>query len=161
MVYGERDYQRREEYILRRVRARRQRIPFGAGQWLACRGYVRDIARAVRLALEQDVARGAALNLGDDRTFSVRMWSLMILEAAGSDAELVRVPDGALPPDLEETGTLSQHVIASSRRAQELLGWRPSDPSESLHASVAWHLANPPDNPDPDFSADDRALSQV
>ena len=158
MVYGERDYQRREEYILRRVRAGRKRIPFGAGQWLACRGYVRDIARGIRLALEKDVARGQPLNLCDDRTFSVRMWSLMILEAAGSDASLVRVPDETLPADLQETGTLSQHVIASSRRAQEVLGWRPSDAARSLHTSVAWHLAHPPENPDGDFSADDRAL---
>ncbi|HLZ95327.1 MAG TPA: NAD-dependent epimerase/dehydratase family protein [Candidatus Dormibacteraeota bacterium] len=161
MVYGEHDYQRREEYILRRVRARRARIPFGSGQWLTCRGYVRDLARGIRLALEKDVARGAALNLGDDRTYSVRMWSRMILDAAGSDAELVRVSDGVLPPDLEETGTLSQHVIASSRRAQQLLGWTPSNPEDSLRTSVAWHLAHPPENPDPDFSADDRALAEA
>jgi len=45
MVYGPRDYQLREEFILRRVRAGRPRIPFGAGTWLACRGYVGDIAR--------------------------------------------------------------------------------------------------------------------
>ena len=161
MVYGERDYQRREEYILRRVRAGRRRIPFGAGQWLTCRGYVRDIARAIRLALEKDVARGAALNLGDDRTYSVRLWSLMILAAARSEAELVPVADNALPPDLEETGTLSQHVIASSRRAQQLLGWTPSNPEDSLRTSVDWHLAHPPDNPDSDFSPDDRALATV
>ena len=158
MVYGERDYQRREEYILRRVRAGRKRIPFGAGQWLACRGYVRGIARGIRLALEKDVARGEPLNLCDDRTFSVLMWSRMILDAAASDAELVRVPDESLPTDLQETGTPSQHVIASSRRAQQVLGWKPSDPVESLRTSVTWHLTHPPENPDPDFSADDRAL---
>ena len=44
-VIGPSDYQRREEFILRRVRAGRRRIPFGAGMWLACRGDVRDIAR--------------------------------------------------------------------------------------------------------------------
>jgi len=37
MVYGEHDYQLREEYIWRRVRAGRSRIPFGAGMWLPCR----------------------------------------------------------------------------------------------------------------------------
>jgi UDP-glucose 4-epimerase len=57
MVYGERDYQRREEFILRRVRAGRTRIPVGAGMWLACRGYVRDLARGARLALESSTAR--------------------------------------------------------------------------------------------------------
>jgi UDP-glucose 4-epimerase len=159
MVYGERDYQRREEYILRRVRAGRTRIPVGAGKWLACRGYVRDLARGIRLTLEADVARGEALNLGEDRTYSVGLWSRMILDAAGSDAELVRVLDDALPPDLEETGSLSQHVLATARKAKSLLGWSTTDPSECLRASVAWHLANPPEQPDPDFSPDDRALA--
>src|SRR4051812_36228385 len=49
MVHGERDRQRREEFILRRVRAGRRRIPFGAGTWLTCRAYAGEIARAVRL----------------------------------------------------------------------------------------------------------------
>jgi nucleoside-diphosphate-sugar epimerase len=161
MVYGERDYQRREEYILRRVRAGRARIPMGAGKWLACRGYVRDLARGIRLTLESDAARGEAMNLCEDRTHSVGMWSRMILEAAGSKAELVRVADEVLPPDLEETGTLSQHVLASAQKAKRLLGWSTTDPAECLRASVTWHLANPPEQPDPDFSLDDRALATV
>ena len=33
MVYGEGDVQRREEFILRRVRAGRRRIPIGEGAW--------------------------------------------------------------------------------------------------------------------------------
>jgi len=159
MVYGERDYQRREEFILRRVRAGRTRIPVGDGKWLACRGYVRDLARGIRLALESGVAKGEALNLCEDRTYSVGMWSRMILEAAGSDAELVRVADDALPPDLQETGSLSQHILATSLKARTLLGWSTTDPAECLRASVAWHLANPPEQPDPDFSPDEAALA--
>jgi len=161
MVYGERDYQRREEYILRRVRAGRKRIPFGAGTWLPSRGYVRDIARGIRLALESSAAAGEALNLCEDRTHSVGLWSRMILEAAGSDADLVRVADAALPADLEETGSLAQHVLATSRKARSLLGWSTTDPAECLRASVTWHLANPPDQPDLDFSADEAALATV
>jgi nucleoside-diphosphate-sugar epimerase len=159
MVYGERDYQRREEFILRRVRAGRTRIPFGAGTWLTCRGYVRDIARGIRLALETNAGAGVALNLCEDRTYSVRMWSSMILAAAGSEAQLVRVGDSLLPPDLEETGALAQHLVVSARRARALLGWSTSDPAETLRTTVSWHLAHPPGNPNLDFSADDRALA--
>jgi nucleoside-diphosphate-sugar epimerase len=158
MVYGERDYQRREDYILRRVRAGRARIPFGAGNWLGCRGYARDLARGIRLAIENEVAVGQALNLCEDRTFSMRLWSQMILDAAGSDSELVRVRDEALPPDLEETGSISQHIVASAHKARALLGWSTSDPGVSLAATVRWHLDNPPDQPDLDFGPDDRAL---
>jgi len=158
MVYGEHDYQLREEFILRRVRAGRPRIPFGSGMWLTCRGYVRDVAHGVELALLNLAAAGEIFNLCEDRTYSVRMWARMILEAAGSNAELVRVPDDALPDDLEMTGTMTQHIAATARKAQALLGWTTSDPFETLRTTVHWHLANPPAQPDPDFSADDRAL---
>jgi nucleoside-diphosphate-sugar epimerase len=161
MVYGEHDYQLREEFILRRLRAGRAQIPFGSGSWLACRGYVREIARGVHLVLNTPAATGQALNLCEDRTYSMRMWSRMILDAAESDAELVRVADDVLPEDLKPTGTMSQHIMVSAQKARLMLRWTTSDPAESLRTSVRWHLANPPPNPDLDFSADDLALASV
>jgi nucleoside-diphosphate-sugar epimerase len=161
MVYGEHDYQLREDYILRRVRAGRVRIPIGAGMWLASRGYVKDVARGVHLVLTTPAAAGQVLNLCEDRTFSMRLWSRMILDAAESDAELVRVADELLPEDLKPTGTMTQHIAASAHKARSMLGWTTSDPVESLRNSVSWHLANPPSNPDLDFSTDDRALGTV
>ena len=41
------------------------------------------------------------------------MWSRMILDAAGFDAELARVRDDLLPPDLAETGSMPQHILAT------------------------------------------------
>lgn len=161
MVYGEHDYQRREEFILRRVRAGRDRIPFGSGQWLACRVYVRDVARFAALCLERPQAAGEVFNVCEDRTYSMRMWSEMILRAAESDARFVRVPDEALPEDLAETGTMSQHIACSARKAREMLGWTTSDPFEMLRTTVRWHLAHPPEAQDHDFGADDRALAHA
>jgi nucleoside-diphosphate-sugar epimerase len=161
MVYGEHDYQLREEFILRRVRAGRERIPFGNGMWLHSAGYVRDIARGVHLVLKTPAATGNVLNLCEDHTYSIRMWSRMILEAAGSSAELVRVPDELLPEDLKATGTMSQHIAATAQKARSMLGWTTSDPGESLRTTVRWHLANPPPNPNTDFSADNVALASV
>jgi nucleoside-diphosphate-sugar epimerase len=160
MVYGERDYQLREEFLLRRVRAGRTRIPFGAGMWLACRGYVKDVARGAHLVLKTPEAAGEVFNVCEDKTYSMRMWSHMILEAAGSDAELVRVADDVLPEDLKATGTMSQHIAASAHKARSVLGWTTSDPEESLRTTVRWHLAHPP-AANPDFSADDLALASV
>ena len=160
MVYGEHDYQRREEFILRRVRAGRARIPFGAGNWLWSRGYAGDIARAVRLAVEHDTS-GQVLNLGERRTASMERWARDILEAAGATAELVRIPDSALPGDLELTGAVGQHMLVDSSKARALLGWEPEDPHVTLRRSVAWHLAHPPPEPELDFAADDRALASI
>ncbi|HEV2034835.1 MAG TPA: NAD-dependent epimerase/dehydratase family protein [Candidatus Dormibacteraeota bacterium] len=159
MVYGEHDYQLREEFLLRRVRAGRARIPFGAGTWLTCRAYVRDVARGVRLALESSAASSEVLNLCEDRSFSMRLWAHMILDAAGFDAELVRVADEVLPEDLKPTGTMTQHIAASGRKARALLGWTTSDPTETLRTTVRWHLDHPPVEQNLDFSADDKALA--
>jgi nucleoside-diphosphate-sugar epimerase len=157
-VYGERDHQRREEPILRRVRAGRGRIPSGAGGWLWTRGYVRDVAAGIRLALESDAAVAEILNLGEARTWSMGLWARHVLEAAGAEAELVRVPDVLLPDDLTLLGTISQHLLVDSSKARDLLGWEPRDPHEALRRSVEWHLAHPPEDSPDDFSADDRAL---
>ena len=58
MVYGEHDAQRREEFVLRRVRAGRRRMPIGAGTLLVSRGYAPELARGLRYVLEagDDVA---------------------------------------------------------------------------------------------------------
>jgi nucleoside-diphosphate-sugar epimerase len=159
MVYGERDYQRREEPLLRRVRAGRTRIPTGAGTFLWTRGYVHDIAGGVRLALESDACIGEVLNLGESRTWSMALWARHVLDVAGTTAELVRVPDVLLPEDLGLFGTMSQHVLVDSSKARDLLGWEETDPHEALHRSVAWHLAHPPEDASDDFSEDDKALA--
>jgi nucleoside-diphosphate-sugar epimerase len=159
VVYGERDYQRREEPVLRRVRAGRARIPTGAGTFLWTRGYVRDVAAGVRLALESEACIGEVLNLGEHRTWSMALWARHVLEAAGASAELVRVPDVLLPDDLRLFASMPQHVLVSSAKARDLLGWEETDPHEALAKTVAWHLAHPPEETAADFAADDRALA--
>src|SRR6266536_2086099 len=159
MVYGERDYQQREEPILRRTRAGRPHIPSGAGTFLWTRGYVRDIAAGVRLALESEACIGEVLNLGEHHTWSMALWARHVLEAAGASAELVRVPDVLLPDDLRLFASMPQHVLVSSAKARDLLGWEETDPHEALAKTVAWHLAHPPEEAAADFAADDRALA--
>jgi hypothetical protein len=58
VIYGPHDWQRREEPILRRVRARRERISVGAANGLWARGYVDDLATGVLAALDTRVADG-------------------------------------------------------------------------------------------------------
>lgn len=160
LIYGEHDGQRREEFVLRRVRAGRTRIPFGPGTSLDTRCYVGDVASAVLAALDRaPAAAGQVFNVGDLTTGTVRDWTLAILAAAGSEASLVTVPEDLVPPDLEGTRSIAQHFLVDSRKAATLLGWRPSDPAETIPLSVRWHLENPPPEADDDFSADDRALA--
>ena len=157
MVFGERDHQRREEFILRRVRARRDRIPFGAGTSIWSSGWVRDVRVATALAAESDLA-AEVLNVCETPAWTIEQWARAILVASGSPARLVRVSEERLPADLWITRGVGQHILADAGKTQRLLGWAPTDPVEAVRASVEWHLANPPPDPDPDFSADDAAL---
>jgi nucleoside-diphosphate-sugar epimerase len=160
-IYGEHDPQRREEFVLRRVRAGRQRIPVGAGSWLLSRCYVGDVARAVLAALDTDAAAGQILNIVEAASGTVMDWVGQILTAAGHEAELVAVPDRDVPEDMSLTRSYPQHVLIDSHKARELLGWQPADPAPGIAASVRWHLAHPPDGADAGFGADDQALEAV
>jgi hypothetical protein len=71
--------------------------------------------RDVRLALQNDGAAGEVINLAESRTYPMGLWVELIVQAAGSDAELVRVPDDALPPDLAITGAPGQHLLVTGR----------------------------------------------
>ena len=158
-IYGERDPQRREEFILRRVRAGRTRIPVGAGTWLWTRGYVGDVASAVLAVLDNPATTaGEIFNVGDLATDTVRDYANRILAAAGHDAELVTVPDSVLPADLEITKATSQHFLGDCGKLTRSMDWCPGDAGDGIIRSVEWHLNNPPDAAPGDFAADDRAL---
>ncbi len=161
MVYGPNDGQRREEYVLSRVRAGRDRIPVGSGMWLASKGFVADIAAGTKLAIENDSVAGEIFNLGETVTYPMGLWTQMILDAAGSKAELVRVPDDKLPDDLDLTGAVQQHLLCDCSKARTVLGFDDTDPRDALKISVEWHLNNPPEEPKDDFSSDDEALASV
>lgn len=157
-VYGPHDTQRRLELVLRRVRAGRTRIPVGAGTFLFSRVFVDDVADAVARVLTHD-APGEAFNVCERRTWTYRRFVELILEAAGSDARLVTVPDSALPPDLLMTASVRQHLLGDADKARQRLGWEDTDPWEALVRTVEWDLAHPPADGDLDVAADDAALA--
>jgi len=69
------------------------------------------------------------------------------------------VPEELVPEDMESSRSMAQHFLVDSRKAVTVLGWRPSDPAETIGVSVRWHLAHPPAGSGQDFSPDDRALA--
>ena len=166
-VYGEHDYQRRHEFVLRRVRARRPRIPVGAANFLFSRCYVGDVAQAVRLAVELRPA-GEIFNVVERATWTIGLLAQKIIEASGVPTELVRVDDRLLPDDLRITGrdgAAPAHgfpqdplrVSAGRRRTRRRLSCgRSSGISPILPTRSTWlGLGSDPD----DFGADDAALS--
>src|SRR5262245_5959783 len=122
MIYGEHDHQRREEFILRRVRAGRDRIPFGAGTFLWSRCHVADVSSAVLAAIGNPLSASEVFNISEPTTRSVQGWAAQILAAAGSSAELVTVPDAALPEDMWITKVVPQHLVFAPSRATAEIG---------------------------------------
>lgn len=163
MVYGPHDPQRREELVLRRIRAGRQQMPVGAGNLLWSRAHVDDAATGVLAALDTRAADGTAVNLADPLTVPIIAWLEQIIQAAGASMELVRVPDSVLPAELAVTGAPAQHMLASVSRAERLLGWAPDDPQRRVAESVRWHLDHPPEGgwTAEDARTDDEALRSV
>ncbi|WP_086821368.1 NAD-dependent epimerase/dehydratase family protein [Allokutzneria sp. NRRL B-24872] len=160
-VYGERDPQRREEFVLRRVRAERKQIPIGPANWLWTRCYVGEVAAAVLAALGNPRAPGEIFNIGEPRTHDLGTWVRQILAATGHEAELVEVPSELVPSDLALTRAHAQHLLLDSSKARDVLGWRPAPVEFGIERSVRWHLENPPENADEEFDEDDRALSAL
>jgi nucleoside-diphosphate-sugar epimerase len=158
MIYGEHDYNRREDFILRRVRAGRKRIPVGVGSFLWSRGYAPELARGIRLAAE-NAGAGEIFNLAERSCAPIRLWAEQILAAAAHEAELVRVPEDQLPEDLGLTGDIAQPWTLDVTKAAQQLGWVHAPWHESVEKSVRWHLDNPPPQEPSDFCADDAALA--
>jgi nucleoside-diphosphate-sugar epimerase len=158
-VYGEYDYQHRFEFILRRVRAGRQRLPIGPGTFLFSRIYVGDVATAVAEVLERDDLAGEIFNIAESTTAAYRLFAEQIIAAADGKLELVPIPEERLPEDLKITGSVSQHLLLDASKARRILNWKDRESREALRRSVSWHLDNPPSDGGDDFAQDDAALS--
>ena len=141
MVYGPYDDQRREDAILRRVVAGRELIPVGAGTLLWTRGHVDDVAGATLAAVDNRAGDGRAINIGEKTVFSIFNWYQQILDASDTEASLVRVDDHKVPEDLSLSRQYRQHMLASVRLAEELLGWSANNPATRVSQSVRWHLS--------------------
>jgi len=161
-VTGPHDYQRREEAVLRRVRAGRDRLPVGSGNLLASHVAVGDVGTACVAALGCG-ASDEVFVLAEHPTPTTRQWVEAIIDAAGSTMELVTVPDDKLPDDLGLTGTHQQHLLVSPAKAMRALQWTPMPWRDAVRSSVEWHLAHPPPPSEggDDFSADLAALDAL
>jgi hypothetical protein len=89
------------------------------------------------------------------RTWPYRRFAEEIILAAGSQAELVVVPERDLPADMLLTATMSQHLLGDATEARTMLGWEEADPRTALRNTVEWNIANPPARPDLAFAPDD------
>jgi nucleoside-diphosphate-sugar epimerase len=136
MVYGPNDKQRRVAKYVEKFRAGAGPICLNAAEaaWRCTRGYVEDVAAAIRLAALSDAAVGNVFNVGEPEALSEVAWARAIAVATGWTGEIV-----------EDPGTIATRqanwdvsVTVDTTRIRRVLGYdEPFGPELGLRRTVA------------------------
>ena len=118
------------KFVLRTMAGERPVI-FGSGLQTRDFTWVEDLARGIVAAASCDNALGATINIGRGQEVSIRQLAGKVLAICGRGDELP-IFDPPRPGDVDR-----QH--ADVRRADRLLGWRPTvSIDEGLRRYIAW-----------------------
>ena len=136
MVYGPHDLHKRVGGYLDRLRASGRTLRLNAAEaaWRCTRGYVEDVAWAIRLAALEARAAGETFNVGEDEVLTELDWVRAIALAAGWAGQVISDP--ATPPSLSAQWDTS--LVVDTRRIREVLGYRePIGRPEGLRRTTA------------------------
>jgi nucleoside-diphosphate-sugar epimerase len=135
MVYGPDDKQRRVAKYIERFRTSAGTIRINAAEaaWHCTRGYVGDVAAAIKLATLSDAADGKVFNLGEPVALSELAWARAIATAAGWRGEVVA--DADAPPALP--ANWSAGLTIDTAQIRQVLGYdEPVGRDEGLRRTV-------------------------
>jgi nucleoside-diphosphate-sugar epimerase len=136
MVYGPHDPHKRVAGYLERLGARGSTFRLNAAEaaWRCTRGYVEDVALAIRLAALDPRAAGEIFNVGEDEALTELEWTRAIGLAAGWTGQVISDP--ATLPSLPAAWDTS--LVVDTHRIREVLGYRePIGRSEGLRRTTA------------------------
>lgn len=165
MVYGPGDRLHRFFPLLKRIADGRSAVIFAEdlAAWRAPRGFVENMAHAIALAATSDQARGRIYNVCEEPSFSELEWQSRIAKLVGWPGKFVVLPREQTPKHLLQPGNAAQHIVASSKRIRDELGYRESvDTDEAILRTAAWERENPPSKvplEQFDYAAEDAALA--
>jgi nucleoside-diphosphate-sugar epimerase len=167
MIYGPGDYIHRFYYLLKRMDDQRPAIIYSddMAAWRTPRGYVENVADAVVLAATSERALGRIYNVCEEESFSELDWAKKIAAAMGWQGEFVVLPRASTPPHLQYPGNAAQHLVASSQRIRQELGYKEAVPrEEGIRRTIIWERAHPPQQvlfAPFDYEAEDAALAKL
>lgn len=167
MVYGPGDPAHRLFPILKRVDDGRRVIPLEVttSRFRGCRGYVENVAAAIRLAAVSPRASGRIYNVADPHTYTEAEWAEKVAGIAGWSGQVIALPADRAPKHLKSDHNLQQHWVPDTRRIREELGYAEAVPmEEALRRTIEWERANPPAQIDLrqfDYGAEDAALASA
>ena len=121
MVYGPNDNQRRVARYVEQFRAGTDSIRLNTAEaaWRCTRGYVEDVADAIKLATLSAGAARQTFNLGEPVALSEADWVRAISAAASWHGDVVLDPE--VPPTLEANWNVD--LIADTTRIRDVLGY--------------------------------------
>lgn len=132
--------------------------------WRGPKGYVDNVAHGIALALS-DRAIGRVYNLCQERYLTEFEWHKKIAKQTNWHGKLVVLAKDHTPRHLVIPGNFAQHIVASSERIREELGYEELVPGdEAIRRTISWLEMNPPQTTNPwqfDYEAEDRALAQA
>ena len=167
MVYGAGDPLHRMHGILKRIRDGRRAIILAEDHaaWRGPRGYVENVAHAIAVASVSEAAYGRIYHVCEEPSLPELEWQKKIAAETSWRGRWVLLPSRQTPKHLLMPGDASQHLLASSARIRNELGYQePFAMEEALRRTITWEQANPPVGPSFhsfDYPAEDRALAQA
>ena len=161
-VYGPGDKQHRIWPYLMRMDDGRPVVLLEKQQaaWRWTRGFVENVAAAIALAVTDDRATGRVYNLGEEPAPTEREWVEQIGKAAGWSGKVVAVSSKRLPEHLHQPFDFSYDLAIDTRSIRDELGYtEPVESRVALQRTVEWERSEPHEPGQPDYAAEDAALS--
>jgi nucleoside-diphosphate-sugar epimerase len=164
MVYGPGDFAHRFYQVLKPMDDGRPHILFSddVAALRTPRGYVENVAAGIALVATSPQAAQKIYNVGEAEAFSELAWAQKIAAAADWKGKFIVLPYDKAPAHLHWPGNTRQHLVVSTDRIREELGYRePIATDEAIRRTIAWERGNPPQNPTVkiDYEAEDAALA--
>lgn len=133
IVYGPREWFGRvlTMFIKRVFLEDRSPVVFGDGKQVRDFVYVKDVAKAHMLAIDNDSSEGQVFNIGSGRGISIDELAQLLIDISRKELEAIydNPPEGEVsrfqPERIRLQGELKKFVL-SYGKAEKVLGWRPS-----------------------------------
>jgi nucleoside-diphosphate-sugar epimerase len=166
MIYGPGDYVHRFHPVLKRIDDGRRQIIFAddVAALRTPRGYVEDIAAAIVLAATAPQSAGRVYNMCETESFGELDWARKVAAVEGWTGEFIVLPHDKTPEHLLWPGNTAQHLVVSSDRIRQELGYRELLPrEEAIRRTIEWERAHIPEYSASQFNyeAEDEALAQL
>lgn len=148
LVYGPNAPANPEWALVRRLLEGRRRIVVPANGLLKRRGYARNVAHALLLAVDRPEASGGQFyNIRDERQYTHRQYVEFVARHMAVECEIVEVPPALAQRVYKGRSAARDWVVEFDiGKIRTQLGYRDAvDPAQALATSVDWLIANRPD----------------